>query len=99
MNTTLAYKKYNELFYGVLAAIRKHIKEDKEELIEFGENGFEDDANNDLCAIDTENVYFGTETADGYEDSYPLSELSLLDAIKILGDFESNVIGDKVKAR
>lgn len=63
----------------VVKALREHAPKKMVEL----EDSFEDEANNTIGGIDKENVYF-----DGLSESYPLSQLGLLDAIYLLGVME-----------
>lgn len=85
-----AYEKYNEILTNVILQLREYIGSG---VVDFSEQSFEDMAGNDLCAIDEEKVYIGSEYEEGeMPETYPLHELDLLDAIKILGDFESGVI-------
>ena len=60
----------------VLETIRKLVGEKK---VDFGEQGFDDEAGNELCGIDKENVYFNNG-----KDEYPVTDLGLLDAIYII---------------
>jgi hypothetical protein len=62
----------------VIKELRKHLTNEITEI-----EKFEDEARNTITGIDKNNVYF-----DGLSESYPLSELGLLDAIYLLGYFE-----------
>lgn len=68
-----------ELKANVIKELRKHAPKKKMEL----EQSFEDEANNDITAIDKDNVYFNDSV-----DSYPLSGLGITDAIYLLSVVE-----------
>lgn len=70
------YERKDQLFGDILTAIRNNIGRRK--MVEFGENGFEDDAGNDLVSVDKNNVYF-----EGGSECYELGGLSLLDALNV----------------
>lgn len=85
-----AYDKVNSLLQDVITQLREYTQG---KVIDFGEQCFEDMAGNDICAIDNENVYTGVEYDEFEEvEKYPLHDLALLDAIKILSDLEAGVI-------
>jgi len=90
INSREAYDKVNDLLDNIILQLREYIGSG---IVDFGEQSFEDTAGNDLCAIDETRVYMGNYYEEGEtHETYPLHELDLLDAIKILGDFESGVI-------
>jgi len=79
-------EKERKLKAEVIKELRKHLGKKRVEL----ENGFEDEANNDIIAIDRDNVYFNNGV-----DSYALSGLGLLDAIYLIGMMELNLVVSK----
>lgn len=84
INSREAYDKYNSLLDTIVIQLQEYTAGEK---IEFEEQGFEDVAGNDICGMDDENVYM-----EASDETYPLHELDILDAIKILGDLEAGVI-------
>jgi len=92
INSREAYDKANDLLNAVVLQLNEYTNGT---VIDFGEQGFEDMTGNDVCAMDDEYIYMGNEwDAKDFDDTnkYPLHELDLMDAIKILGDLEAGVI-------
>jgi hypothetical protein len=82
--------KFNSLKDELLHAIRETINEEEyndEGFVEFGEDGFEDEAQNDLIGVNTENVAFGDMCGDICE--YPLEDLGYPDALEVLRILEN----------
>lgn len=75
-------KKQVELKQEVIKAIRNLVGSTKVPLTDIGKE-FEDEANNTITDVDSENVYF-----DGTMENYPLEELGIDDALYILGVLE-----------
>ena len=69
-------KKEQALKAEILAEIRAKLGEEK---IHLGDN-FEDEANNELFAVDKDDVFFNEDGV----DCYPLEDLGINDAIAIL---------------
>ena len=80
-----AYSKLSELQTSCVLQIQQFIG-DIPNKIKFEENGFEDLSGNDIEGVDKENVYFNN-----FEDSYPLHQLDLIDAIRIITIFEETL--------
>jgi hypothetical protein len=78
MKKTKSYKfgeEERKLREKVIKELRKKAPK---KMLELGENGFEDEARNDIRGVDK----------DGLSESYPLGSLGLLDAICLLGILE-----------
>ncbi|MES2287355.1 MAG: hypothetical protein V4547_16805 [Bacteroidota bacterium] len=88
INSSQAYDKANSILTDVLLQIKEHTQG---ELIPFEEQSFEDMSGNEICGIDDENVYMGFNLDPQLTETYPLHDLDLFDAIKILGDLEAGV--------
>ena len=72
--------RYRELKNDVIADIEALVGKKK---VNFDEP-FADEANNDIYAVDADNVYFN-----GTMESYPLRDLGVLDAILIVSLLEN----------
>jgi hypothetical protein len=82
--------KFNSLKDGLIEAIRDATIEEQfndEGYMEFGEDGFEDEAGNDLIGVNEENVAFGDMSGDICE--YPLEDLGYPDALEVLRILEN----------
>jgi len=80
----IAYEKYNSLLQECIDKLREFAGD---KVIDLEDNGFEDMSGNDICGLDKEKVYTENNSL-----GYPLHEIDLLDAIKIIGDLEGNEI-------
>lgn len=87
-----AMEKYDDLLQTIILQLNEYTKG---RIIDFGNQGFEDISGNDICGIDDENVYIDYDFED-LDNAYPLHELDLMDAIRILENFENKVIGSVV---
>lgn len=74
-------EKYHNLLREAIGVIKELVGDQK---IDFEDNGFEDEANNDLCAVDNEYVYF-----EGGSERYELFALGILDAIEVINVLEN----------
>lgn len=74
-------EKYNHLINETIGVIQDLVGDQK---FDFEGDGFEDEANNDLCAVDKEYVYF-----EGGSERYELHALGLLDAIEVVNVLEN----------
>lgn len=79
------YDKYNDLLQTVILQLNEYTNGER---VEFGEQGFEDMNGVDIRGIDDESIYVNEGNDD---ETYPLHELDLMDALKILGDFEGGI--------
>lgn len=86
ITSSQAHQKHRELLNEVALQLKEFTNG---KVVDFGEHGFEDMAGQDICGMDSERVYFTNDFEE--ENSYSLHDLDLLDAIKILGDFEANI--------
>jgi len=80
INSKEAHNKYRDLLETCILQLNQFTQG---KVIDLGENGFEDEAGNDIIGLDDNYVYFN-----GFSDTYSLHELGLLDAIKLVGDLE-----------
>lgn len=84
-NSTKLYKKYNDVKAEVIGEIRKLVSKKRFVF----EDAFEDEANNNIEAINEEGVYFNCcDNPEKGGDVYPLGELGIVDALYILGILE-----------
>lgn len=83
MKQTLVKHELIDGYNYIMEQLHLEIEElTKGEIVYFGENGFEDDSSNDLCAVSPEGVYDSEES--GAEPIYQIYELSFWDGIKVL---------------
>jgi len=83
-NSTKLYKKYADVKEEVIGEIRKLVNKKRFVF----EDAFEDEANNNIEAINEEGVYFNCNNPKKDGDVYPLGELGIVDALYILGILE-----------
>jgi hypothetical protein len=79
------YAKYNKLKAEVIEAIQAKLTEDRF----IFEDAFEDEANNNLEAVNKDEVFFNCDADKTGGDAYPLHALGIEDAFYILGVLET----------